>query len=1033
MSLVANAEVGQPSPETPVPNEELTRVETPVDRAVRVEILIDETPVPRAEIFVLPLDERIVELASRAQGLPPEAAKLATRYQSGEDGGLDLRLPRQEVLIAARGEGTGPMSGIVEEDYEGTFQILLIEESTLSGKVLFEDGQPAAGAKLVGRRNVHLENTMRGRTMDPRRLAGMFFESEAASDADGSYAMNGLGQGIHVVVASLPGFAHCTAPMVEVPWYPTHDFVIRSRARISGLVTEKEGGRPIEGVRVEAYIRFNISAEIDQAAYSDPSGAFQLDAVRGGVPRIALRTHREGYATEVLPVEHLLPGETREVKLSLEPSSTLTGSVRSSTGDRILNAWVNVSEQETGASIVDVHTENDGQFECSMLAPGRAYRVEAGRGDFLDRVLLEDVRLPTDPLEIVLPAHGVVAGKVTADGLPVMGGKVRLGMRNDAGSEFLQHWAEIDAADGSYRFEDVPPGGHVLDASVDGYAPVRLDAVRIDPPHTDELSFDLEVTAGAALFGIITDAASGEPVIGATVRLVASDELGYRWAADLKEAVSNGSGIYRFEHVPRGGTVGLLIDHSPHARVAAEIDISQAADTAELDITLPLGATVRCWIEDQDGNRLQDVWGYLIGEDRELPIDSDPLSGLITFQQVEPGSVTVAAVGRSALTAYQSVDFHKPIELRPGEVRDVAFSLAAGGRIRGVIDCPPHRGKRRQFQVDVTQSDVEPPEFRATDIIAGVPYRIFGVAPGKQVVEIHSTDMGPRFTATRKVEVRDGEELTVDFMLGRGSVEGQVTTLSGEPLAGVTMAVRLPDAEEHQRTGDTGMDGNYIVPGLSAGTHEYVAVKDGYGLAEGWFELTEDHGTAHVDLQLEPEAVIRLRLESRAGGELAPVSMSCVRVDSMLINPELRRSGPDSEGYYTYPKARSGNYRIDAIAPGHFPGELVETLAAGETRSVILSLRRLGQLEIRVIDANGLPLAGAFVSVTDLESGRSVSGWISRGFVQASSPDQTTDKNGRLTLSNLPAGKFTLEVPGAVRVVTVPVGPEGAKVLLTQL
>jgi len=55
----------------------------------------------------------------------------------------------------------------------------------------------------------------------------------------------------------------------------------------------------------------------------------------------------------------------------------------------------------------------------------------------------------------------------------------------------------------------------------------------------------------------------------------------------------------------------------------------------------------------------------------------------------------------------------------------------------------------------------------------------------------------------------------------------------------------------------------------------------------------------------------------------------------MLVNPELRRSGPDSEVYYTYDKARGGSYRLAAIAPGHFPGERVETLAAGETRSVI--------------------------------------------------------------------------------------------------
>ena len=149
--------------------------------------------------------------------------------------------------------------------------------------------------------------------------------------------------------------------------------------------------------------------------------------------------------------------------------------------------------------------------------------------------------------------------------------------------------------------------------------------------------------------------------------------------------------------------------------------------------------------------------------------------------------------------------------------------------------------------------------------------------------------------ASRKIEILDGEERTVRFTFGGGSVQGRVTTLSGKPLAGVVVAVR---------------------------------------------------------------------------------------VDSMLINPELRR---------------------------------------------------LGNLEIRVEDVHGVPLAASFVGVTDQESGRSVSEWISRGFVQTSDPYLTTDESGKLTLRNLPAGKFTLEVPGTVRVVNVPPGPDGVKVVLTRL
>jgi len=1005
-------------------------------RPIRIRLVMEDEdrPVPGADVSVLPLDEATEALASRAQGLPRQIVDRAERYKTGDDGTLLLDLPRQRFVIAARAEGTVPGAEILPLEAEDEFEIRLVEECVLTGRVLFEDGSPAAGATLTGRKNVHLERTMRGRTLDGRRLVGMFFESGAKSGADGTYELRGLAQGLNIVEASLPGYSRATAPMIQVPWWPEHDFVLYARASLSGFVRECDGEDPVEGVLVEAFLPSDTNPDIIQAAYSNGDGSFQMDAVRGGLPQIHLRTYKEGYATEVVAIENLLAGEARSVGLKLEPASPLTGLVRYESGSPVPGAALLVTEQLTGKDILDLRTGEDGRFECLNLAPDRPYRFGAGNTYGTERVVLEDIVLPREPLEITLPSHGIVAGRITAPGDPALSGRVRLGLRLDTEVEYRQMWAEIDPRDGSYRFEDVAPGGHVLDAVVDGYAPARLEPVKIDPPRTDDFSFDLTVERGVNLTGRVTDFESGEPIVGAQLRLIAQNLLdGYLWEAVLRETSTDGAGLYRLEQVPRGARSAIAVDHGSHARLVEEIEIARDALDTRLDIALPPGATLRSWIEDAKGVPLKDATGCLRSAGKEIRWPTQSLGGVLTFDRLEPGSVILNIESRGTSASYGRVWFRREIDLRSGESREEAFSWNSGGRIHGRIQCPQHRGKPRSFELLVFEPGDGLGESRGTFAIAGSEFQVFGIPAGSYTVRIKSSDAGPRFTAHRDIEIEEGQDLAVDFTLGDAQIHGSVTGMRGNPLAGVTMSVREQAALRSSQSGESDVDGLFSVQGLTAGTYECLATKGGFGRQERTVELSESNSTSELNLQLEPEALLRLTVESRSGAALEPEVLSCSRLDSKLLDPTLPRTGLDSEGRFTFLEGRTGDYRVDARAPGHFPADLVVHLTSGETRDVAAVLRRLGNLSLRVEDVQGTPLPGMPVLIRDQETGALVSDWIAQGLIQSLTPAPITGPDGELLLLNLPEGKFTLEVPGTVRVVTIPPGATTDKLVLTYL
>jgi protocatechuate 3,4-dioxygenase beta subunit len=200
-------------------------------------------------------------------------------------------------------------------------------------------------------------------------------------------------------------------------------------------------------------------------------------------------------------------------------------------------------------------------------------------------------------------------------------------------------------------------------------------------------------------------------------------------------------------------------------------------------------------------------------------------------------------------------------------------------------------------------------------------------------------------------------------------LSGQVTTLDGAPLVGVTLSVTTPRVPSDERlTATSGVyrramatqkatsadDGRFVVPGLVAGLATVEARLDGYTTletehdpAEGPLTLVLDRGAAlaGVVLGADGSAVAGASVVVRGAGSQS----AATAVDGRFLIEGLV---PDTSG------------RLRVLADGHAL-QVVQPVevSADETRFVEVRLEPALALAGRVVDAEGQALSGALIEI----------------------------------------------------------------------
>ncbi|WNB85388.1 peroxidase family protein [Cellulomonas sp. ATA003] len=292
--------------------------------------------------------------------------------------------------------------------------------------------------------------------------------------------------------------------------------------------------------------------------------------------------------------------------------------------------------------------------------------------------------------------------------------------------------------------------------------------------------------------------------------------------------------------------------------------------------------------------------------------------------------------------------------------------------------------------------------------VAGLPvgsYRLY-VQPNEP--GLPNRWFGGASFETATVVTVDGATAMDVVLSGAGSLSGSVMA-GGQPLSGAAVQVYTADTRTWVRSGTSGADGSYSVPGLTAGSYRLYVQPNEPGYPNRWFggvsfetatEVAVD-GATPMDVVLSTAGSLSGAVT--AGGQA--LSGAAVQVYTADTRTWVRSGTSGADGAYSVAGLPAGSYRlyVQPNEPGYpnrwlggasFETATVVTVDGATPMDVVLS----GTHTLSgTVTAGGSPLEGASVSVYTADTRT----WLK---------SVVSGANGSYSLTGLPAGSYRLYV-----------------------
>jgi hypothetical protein len=404
--------------------------------------------------------------------------------------------------------------------------------------------------------------------------------------------------------------------------------------------------------------------------------------------------------------------------------------------------------------------DSDGWCEFEVRDPS-ACLLCGEDGDFV-ATPVEFELAPGDrrTLDVVFQAGAALAGVVVDDvGTPVA--RAALSARGRRLGR-VQDWSHdaVSAADGTFRIRGLAPGEFLVDVKgAEGHD--QLSSVPATVPAADarfvlrrdgSVSFRLRVPSGA------------KPVEACFVSHV---PIGHRGEISMMSRLTQATdGSFR---VPASaGAWRFSVTVMGYLQIRRELDVAPGADTSLGEIVLDPGLTLEGRVVDTEGRLVADASVAQAGtfsveglrarrEFRsklgiELATEDTDAPGTFRFEHVAPGKLTVVASAEGYAPETVSLD------VAAGSP-PLVITLHRGGVLRGTI--------RDSVGKPITDVDVEvkvgdsPATWLTLDKSGAFSRRVLD-GRARLVVRRGGTTL-----ATREVDVREGEETSVEITLER--------------------------------------------------------------------------------------------------------------------------------------------------------------------------------------------------------------------------------------------------------------------------
>ncbi len=597
-----------------------------------------------------------------------------------------------------------------------------------------------------------------------------------------------------------------------------------------------------------------------------------------------------------------------------------------------------IDEHET-----EVKTNREGRF-LLKVPPQGVYRLEFHHRAFAPH--REAMIEPGADLKVQLEIGAAIRGTVTsaATKKPLEG--VKISVRQGSGDWKAQTTTDDE---GAFVLYGLPVDGLFLTAELDNYLPLRNHIVRTRKGAFLDAPLSLET--GKTIRGVVVDE-QGRWIEGAVIKIggrkTRGDDFG-RFSRGGLESITHPVEVY---------AEGYLT-------LFQQVNLAGSRETAELEITLHRGGTLRMEVIDEKGRALPGIevkafqtWGgrsmWAGGNTRHVAVtDSDGRATItgISLQQWTHYTVRAWAEGWAPT-------FSERISLTEKEKeKDITLVMRPGGGITGRVMDESQRGLKGA-KVILSFSDVhewgqkksrtskavltdKKGNFTFHDLAAR-RYRLVAMAPG----------YATRYRGDLEVS-GSGTTEGIELILASGDViEGKVTSEEGAPIEGATVTF---SSRNSWGRGMTDKEGHYKVTNLGVGPYTAQARASGYSTNEKREAFPED---GRIDFELSHDGYAWGQVIDKTTEKPVPrftVSLQKPRRGRQNSwSTRKRLNVEDSEGRFKI-FAADDTYRLQIESRGHiiYQKEGVTVHVNSVPQQLKVTLIPGGAIEGWVRDHNG--------------------------------------------------------------------------------
>lgn len=521
-------------------------------------------------------------------------------------------------------------------------------------------------------------------------------------------------------------------------------------------------------------------------------------------------------------------------------------------------------------------------------------------------------------------------------------------------------------ANGKFVLQKVAPGPSIVTASLDGYAPERIEYV---VPSDNSGKIEIVLSAAAPIGGIVRNT-DGRPLQGATVELSDPQDKGFKAKTETGR-----KGDFLFKNL-RSGRTYRLGANAPNYAPSQPLDVESGR--TNLLIVLGAGGSISGKIVRLETQQIVPGLPVVMKHtNAAFPIEKRTASttdGTYVFRDLPTGEYEVR-VESDRLVAEPRLGVKVKI---PEETKNVDFVVYEGQKLEGIVlDAATGdriagaivKGESRGVPGLLTDKNSSAPTddlgiFRFTNL----PQGIFEFSASK---DGYMRDPGPEGRVTVKLELGTVVE-PITLLLHRGGVVSG--TVVGPNGVGVPdAAVRLFKApggrtnlDFSKLTAITDQGGRFEIGGIAVDKQvDMIAGATKQGLAKGKsdpFMLTEFLPSAEVVVPLGTGAPLTVLVKEGNGLVVADAKVSLGHNEFPGDPaPESWSGETDNTGRIVFANIPEGRGSASASKAGYISGGAGFTIIEGQPAQIEISLEKGTSIKGVVVDDAGVSVSGGTV------------------------------------------------------------------------